>query len=92
MSTTIFSNLNSAQRITTPQSAVGVSFFTPTQAAFRAKQQGYLATPTTGAHAPVRRLRKHPTGAASMESLEPDTTLYRSVLGDWGRPTRAGRR
>lgn len=86
---------SSAARLSTPRIG-GWQFLTPNQSFWRAQQLGRMgamaATATTGAHAPARMIRKHPTGAASMETLEPDGQLYRSVLGDWGRPTRAGRR
>ena len=86
--------LTSGQRLTSARIG-GVQFLTPTQVWWRNQQLGRLggwyATATTGAHAPCRAITKHPTGAATMETLEPDTTLYRSVLGDWGRPTKAGR-
>lgn len=86
---------SSGDRLATPRIG-GWQFLTPNQSFWRAQQLGRMgamaATAVTGAHAPARMIRKHPTGAASMEQLEPDGTLYRSVMGNWGRVTRAGRR
>lgn len=78
------------QRVGTPWVG-GAMFHTPSQRDFRNKQLGYYADSVSGAHAPVRHARKHPTGAASAYTMEPDGDLYLSVMGDWGRPVRAGR-
>lgn len=86
--TVFFGDLEHVTR-TMPPVVGGTQFHTPDQMYFRRRQQGFEPTPHRGANLPVRRLRRHATGAASMENLEPDTDTYRAVLGEWGRPTRA---
>lgn len=88
--TPFLAHLSAQNRCATPWVG-GRSFLTPTQRDFRNKAMGYQATPGVGAHAPLRKLTRQPTGAATMEDLEPDGQLYRSVMGTWGRVTRAGR-
>lgn len=81
--------LTSHTRCATPWVG-GRGFHTPTQRDFRNKAMGYYATPTV-VDAPTRKLTRKTTGAATMETLEPDGQLFRSVTGTWGRVVRAGR-
>ena len=69
----------------------GRAFFSPYQKDFRNKQLGFWATGSLGTHARARLLRRHDTGSATIETLEPDGDMWRQVTGSWGQLRRAGK-